>query len=251
MAIFCGMRALEPDAPGPCRQSLAARGRAFERTCLAVLAISVGCVDQTVSPPAEPGPVRFDRPAVGQRSRYLFFTCDHYGSPTQGTQTYAPDTLQWVVRDRNGEWLRIEESLTPGSASLHGATNVSDPDSIYSYWLQIVDDSLWVDARTHSRILWSRTEHLYPLAPVAGPQTQFIGWQPDLPYHESLVTASVRDHAQLEQQFDRLNLLMDNRDMQFDGHGRFFAYAAESGFVRWATYGWWTRSGHGWDLLPN
>ncbi len=219
---------------------------------LLALAVAVGCGDDPVRPPATgPGPVRFDQLTVGQRSRYLFFICDHYGSPAQGTQTYAPDTLQLVVAGQDGDGFRIEESLTPGSASLHGAMNVLDPDSTYTYWLQIVGDSLWVDARTRSRIFWAPTERYYPLAPVAGPETQFVGWQPDLRYHESLVTAYVRDHTQLGQSFDRLNLLMDNRAMQYDAAGDLFAYAADHGLVRWASYSWWTRGGTGWDLVPS
>lgn len=217
------------------------------------LAITVGgCDSEPVVPAATGvGPVRFDEPAVGQRSRYLFFFCDHYGNPVQGTQIYAPDTLQLFVANLDGNRFRIEESLTMGSASRHGATNVTDAESTYTYWLQVDGDSLLVPTDIPSRIFWTRLQRDLPLGTISGPETRFVGWQPDLPYHESLVTASVVDHTQFGHSFDRLNLLMDNRMMQVDGPGFMFAYAAETGLVRWAYYRWWGRLGSGWDLLPD
>ena len=219
---------------------------------LVALAITaVSCDDEPVVPAETAiGPVRFDRPAVGQRSRYLFFYCDHYGNPTQGTQTYAPDTLQLLVADVEGNRFRIEESLTMGSASRHGAKNVTDAESTYAYWLQVDGDSLLVPMRYPSRIFWTRLQRDLPLSAIEGPETQFIGWQPTISYHESLVTAYVPNHVQFGQSFDRLNLLMDNRMMQADGPGFMFAYTDEYGLVRWAYYEWWGRYGTGWDLLP-
>lgn len=226
--------------------------RLVPRASLIVLALACGCGEDPARPAPEGGPVRFDQPALGQRSLYLFFSCDHYGSPAQATQTYAPDTLQLLVVRREGDEFRLEESLTPGSASRHGATNVTDPESTYTYTLRVAGDSLRVQEHTRSRIFstWRGIKSTYPLVPIAGPETHFAGWQPELPYHESLVTASVRDHTQQGQHYERLNLVMDNRGMQVDGPGCFFAYAQEQGLVRWAFYSWWTRAGHGWDLLP-
>jgi len=214
-----------------------------------------GCKDDPVHPPAAGlDHVRFDALAVGQRSHYLYFLCTHYGDPNQGTQTYEPDTLMLVVAGQEGDRFRIEESLTAGSDSRHGAGHVSDPDTTYTYWMQSTGDSLFVLDPEGSSSLGSRIflagRQRFPLAPVTGPLTTFTGWQPNLPYHEDLVTAYASNHVQFGRSFDRLNILQDNRDMQFDAPGYLFVYAGDHGLVRWAWYSWWTGEGTGWDLLP-
>ena len=218
--------------------------------------VAGGCDDDPVHPqPAGLDHVRFDTLAVGQRSHYLYFRCTHYGDPSHGTQTYVPDTLMLVVAGQEGDRFRIEESLTAGSASRHGAGHLSDPDTTYTYWMQSMGDSLFVLNPEGSSFLGSRIflagRQRFSLAPVAGPLTTFIGWQPNLPYHESRVTAYASNHAQFGRSFDRLNILQDNRDMQFDAPGYLFAYAGDHGLARWARYSWWTLEGTGWDLLPD
>jgi hypothetical protein len=206
------------------------------------------CDDDPVQPPpGTPGdPLRFDQLAIGQRSHDLFFHCDHYGDPPRGTQIYRPDTLLVRIVGQDGDRFRVEESLTPGSASRHGATNVWDPDTTYVYWLQSSADSLFVFKQPGS--FPSQGSRIF--TPIAAPETAFIGWQPDLAYHESIASAFVLHHQQLGQAFERLNVLQDNRQMAVDGSGYLFAYSGEHALVRWATYGWWTAAGHGWDLLP-
>lgn len=224
--------------------------------CLAIAVAGLSCDEDPAGPPPPPHQnLRFDALQVGQRSLYVFFSCDHYGNPSAGTSTYAPDTLMLVVSARDADGFLIRESLTPGSASRHGASNVPDPDAIYEHHLQVADDSVFVikpqgmSWYEGSRIFVARTQR-FALAPVASPQTTFIGWQPDLPYHEDIRTAFVGGHQQLGGAFDGLNILQDNRAMATDGPGYLFAYAANHGLVRWAYYSWWTQAGSGWDLLP-
>jgi hypothetical protein len=224
--------------------------------CAAVTFAISSCDEDPTAPGATPPArnIRFDSLEVGQRSVYVFFWCDHYGYPSVGTSTYDQDTLLVEVRREDPEGFLIRESLTPGSVSHSGPPNVPDPDAIYEYHVQVHDDTLFVIKPQGtgwyegSRIFLARTDR-FALAPVAAPQTYFVDWQPDLPYHEDLMTAFVPTHVQLDRPFDDLNILQDNRAMQTDGPGFLFAYAGNHGLVRWAYYSWWTQAGSGWDLL--
>jgi hypothetical protein len=224
----------------------------------AAIAIAVASCSEdpaAPAPTAPPGNIRFDALQIGQRSLYVFFWCDHYGYPSIGTSVYDQDTLLVEVVREDPEGFLFRESLTPGSVSLAGPPNLPDPDAVYEYHVQVQDDTLSVikpqgtEWWEGSRIFLARADR-FALAPVAAPQTYFVDWQPDLPYHEELMTAFVPEHDQLDGQFDDLNILQDNRAMQTDGPGFLFAYAGDHGLVRWAYYSWWTQAGTGWDLLP-
>ena len=146
--------------------------------------------------------IRFNDMQIGQTSRYVLFKGEAYFEANNFNFTYLPDTLVLAIIGADANGYLVEEKLTPGSASLHGANHIYNADSVYRYYLAIENDT-------------------------------------------------VRQKAVPGQSFWIPNHLTDNRAMALDGPGSWYAYSAENGIVKTASYSWWTQEGLGWDLLPD
>lgn len=197
--------------------------------------------------------IRFDLPAVGQVSKFIGLSGEEYFSSNNALFEYSDDTLRLeiVAKDANG--YKVKESL-----HYNGAVQEYldwDKDSVYFYYLQISNDTLRaVPAGTlyiQSRLFgFQITEHGIPLKKILSPKVEIDGWKTSFNYCECYRTAYTENYTLFGKLYERLNVVVENSPMALDGSGETYVYDKSSGIVRASTYGWWTQSGYGWDLLP-
>ena len=209
-------------------------------------------------PPAA-GLIRFDSMAVGQISKYIGLTGEDYYTSNNDNYQYVDDTLvlEIVAQDANG--FLVAESL-------HYVGDIypwigEHPDSVYHYYLEVKDDTLKAKKvpspsqwpYPDSRIFSFRTamnDGGLPLAQITSPKVDILGWKTSLGYCECRREAYTEDYTLFGVDYPPLNVIVENSAMAFDGNGETYVYSKETGVVRFSTYGWWTQSGYGWDLLP-
>ncbi len=213
-----------------------------------------GCKKETSCGPVSAGnPIQFDQLAVGQSSRYLGLLGEKYFQSSTGDFVYTDDTLVLTIVDKGANGYRIAEEVR-----YNGDVDdwmAPEKDSVYYYFLDVKDDTLKIypEGTTY---LKSRLFHYaagttgLSLAPVADPKIQISGWKTDLSYCECFRNGYAADYSLFNLEYDRLNVVIDNRSMAFDANGETYVYAGKYGIVRASTYSWWTSTGYGWDLLP-
>lgn len=205
--------------------------------------------------PASGNFIRFNDMQIGQSSRYVLFEGEDYYDPDNFDFVYRPDTLVLTVVGADANGFLIEEKMTPGSASRHGAGYIIDADSIYRYYFSVNDDTLFQKALPgpgaylNHRLGYTTLE--LPLAQFTGPEIEIIGWKPDFMDGNFYWSAIDRDYQLFGVFYPDVNVLSDNRFMPPDGPGVWCAYTATNGLIKIATYNSWTRQGQGWDLLPD
>lgn len=196
--------------------------------------------------------IRFDQLAVGQKSRYLGLTGKNYHSNSDDF-TYTDDTLVLEIVGQDANGFRVRESL-------HYVGDVftwlnPDKDSVYHYYIHIQDDTLRFKAVSGNYIPSRMVEYLIsktglPLSNFTNQPITLTGWKTNLGYCECRRTGYALDYELFGQTYPRLNVLIENTPMQYDGNGATYAYDKSVGIVRMSTYSWWTSEGFGWDLLP-
>lgn len=219
-----------------------------------MLLLASGCKKESCAPgpPLNTNPVKFDQLAVGQVSHYIGLLGENYFENGAGTFTYTDDTLVIEVVSRDAHGYKIAESLR--------YVGDIDPwmgferDSVYTYYLNVRNDSLIVSPigtdYLKSRIMGYPFQSAgLSLLPVSGPKVNLTGWKTDLSYCECFREGYVENYTLFGTTYDRLNVVIDNSPMALDGNGATYVYAPDHGIVRFSTYGWWTQSGYGWDLL--
>ncbi|HNE30202.1 MAG: hypothetical protein U0U46_19145 [Saprospiraceae bacterium] len=199
--------------------------------------------------------VRFAGMAIGQASRFVLFEGESYYDPENFNFIYRPDTLILTVVGLDANGFLIEEKLTPGSASLHGAQYTPDAAETFRYYFSVEQDTLHQKA-VPGQGAWPQTRLAIapltlPLAPFQSPEADIIGWKTDLMNYDFYWSAIDPDYVLFGIYYPDVNLLSDNRLMSPDGPGNWCAYSAASGLIKSATYSSWTGSGRGWDLLPD
>ena len=206
-------------------------------------------------PDPVPGPIDWLHPQVGQANFYLRLRGERYFDPNNTTSWgYLPDTLLLEIVDADENGYLIRESLTSGSYSFTADTlQLFQPDSIAFYYLNTGEDTVRFFHPDQPFLLskFPVLNHAYPLEFFTANPTSFAGWKTELPYCECNLEAYV-DHAEiLGRKYGKLNVLIENMAMQYDGPGFTTAYNASEGIVRTYVVNWWFQMGEGWDLLPH
>ena len=214
----------------------------------------VACHKESPAPVPNPGHIRFDDLAVGQRNKYLIFLGEGYYDAAYDQYAYTDDTLKVEIIAQDDKGFLVEESL-----DVVGEINdwlKDDRDSVYQYYIKIENDSLKFAPKTGLylgsrlwRYWWSSKKGL-PLAKIESPETEIKGWITTLPYCECYHQGFAKDYKLFGKNYERLNVIVDDQAMALDGPGKNIVYAPEYGLVRFVTYSWWTSTGIGWDLLP-
>jgi hypothetical protein len=201
------------------------------------------------------GPVRFDNPAIGQRSYYVLLKASVNGATHEVVYEYGPDTLVIAITGKNASQWIMKDFLTPGSYSIQTDKGTFSFDSVFVTLLEINADSIAFtrpanDIYSTYFFIFSYDGRLaFPLALVSEPSQQ----NPDCsPYfyldHEPMAYAL--NYTQLGQTFDHLNVYMDYSEIATDGAGLMYIYGPSSGFVRMTAYNPWGNNALGWDLIP-
>ena len=241
----------------------------FVFLCLSLLGLCWfgACKDQTTIDPSawqdpleglpDAGPLRFDEPAIGQRSRFVFFEARADSNNLSPKYQYSPDTLVMAFTGKAGDNWIVSEFLTEGSLSrTHPELGYlkPDPDTVYSTYLQTTSDSILFTKKSghfeYSYALANAGLRL-PKALTDAPATQNDDCQPFLGYSTYVWLEYALNYQRNGHNFDHLNLHFDYHEMAFDGFGYCFVYAPKYGFVRAAWVSAWTPDlARGWDLLP-
>ncbi len=210
----------------------------------------------TLSCTAAPGiqPVIFKALAVGQKSRFVFFTGENYFDTTGQDYQYHPDTLVMEIIDKEGIRFLVRECITPGSLPHNG---VPDQDSVLYYYLSVENNFLRprrspdnTGAIVYSRLFFTREIPL-PLSEITSQEMQLQGWK-TAPANSGLYQEGFCENCELNgTAYPYLNFVVDNSDMAVDGPGFTWVYATNAGLVRCFTVNPWTGQGSGWDLLPD
>lgn len=198
--------------------------------------------------------IRFADMAVGQVSRFVRFEGESYYDPNNFNFIYRPDTLVLTVIGVDANGFLIEEKLSSGSASLHGAQYTSDAAAVFQYYFSVVQDTLFQQA-VPGQGAWPQTRltinaFTLPLTPFPGPEVEIKGWKPDHLSYDFYWSAIAPDYTLFGIYYPDVNILFDNSAMAADGPGRWCGYSAASGLIKSAVYSSWTGTGWGWDLLP-
>lgn len=214
--------------------------------------------DPTDGPPKNPPPaigpnIRFDSLQVGQRSRYIGLSGKNYHTQADDF-VYTDDTLYLkIVAQDDVKGYLVEESMNY-VGDVHPWLS-PDRDSVYRYYIKVSGDSLHLQG-TSGAYFYSRF-FFYELKKRNLPLTDFTdqvinlsGWKTELGYCECRRTGYTEQYTLFGQNYERLNVLLDNSPMALDGNGETYAYSSVYGIVRASTYSWWTSEGIGWDLLP-
>jgi len=199
-------------------------------------------------------PVIFNSLAVGQKSRFVFFSGDNYHDSTDLSIQYHPDTLVMEIIEIDGNGFRVKECITEGS---QGHPDVLFPDSVLYYYIKVENGYLRprrspenTFSGVYSRLFITREIPL-PLANIESQEMQLVGWKTS-PANFGLYREGFCENCELNGTvFPYLNFILDNTDMTFDGHGTTWVYALNAGLVRAFYVSAWTGSGRGWDVLPD
>lgn len=197
--------------------------------------------------------IRFDALAVGQVNQYIGLSGEAYYTNDYDQFEYSDDTLRLeiVAKDNNG--FKVAETL-------HYVDTVHnwldwDKDSTYYYYLRVSNDTLRVKPigtpYLRSRIFtYNLSEEGLPLKKIESPEVEILGWKTSFNYCECRQTGYAENYTLFGKKYDRLNVIVENSAMALDGNGETYVFSKPFGIVRFSTYGWWTQSGYGWDLLP-
>jgi len=199
--------------------------------------------------------LQFDNLEIGQSSKYVFFIGEDYDQQGTNSYTYVTDTMVLEVFDQDEFGYLVREYLTPGSASLHTASNVAFADATVIYYLQADGNELQLvskEDRLMTRLfqLSSQSEANYKLSSLDMMEIKINGWTTSQPLYDGVLEGYTKNYRQLNLEFDDLNVLIDNRDVMLGGPGNTHVYSEKYGLVRATSYNASTGRGFGWDLLP-
>ena len=197
--------------------------------------------------------IRFDLPAVGQVSKFIGLSGEEYLSSNNDLFEYSDDTLRLEIVAKDAIGYKVKESLHYNDAVQEYLE--WDKDSVYHFYLKISNDTLYAVPAgmlyVQSRLFgFQITEHGIPLKKILSPKVEIDGWKTSFNYCECYRTAYTENYTLFGKLYERLNVVVENSPMALDGSGETYVYDKSSGIVRASTYGWWTQSGYGWDLLP-
>lgn len=198
--------------------------------------------------------IRFDNMAVGQSARYLGLFGENYFMPTTNDYSYTNDTLVLRVIGEDANGFKVAESL-------HYVGDVhpwmaGDKDSIYIYYLKVENDSLRAKpigsdgpgSRIFNYNIWNWG---LPLKDISSQEVEISGWKTTFGYCECRQEGYAEDVTLFYQTYSgRSNVIVENSAMAWDGAGETYVFSKKHGILRFSSYGWWTQSGYGWDLLP-
>ena len=212
----------------------------------------LGCDSLSYPPNALSNRITFSEPAVGQKSLYLRFQGEDYRDPDNNKFDYVPDTLIVEIVDASAHTYTFLEYLTPGSVESPEFRSEHHPDSVF-YQVEIKGDSLHVrgiDQDFHSSSLFAFYPNPLPLQPIQENPASVRGWKTTRNGQDFFVHGYVSSFTLLGLYYRRLNLVIDDTPMAYDGPGVTLMYDRNNGVVRSFSVSAWTGAAGGWDYLP-
>jgi|JI102314A2RNA_FD_contig_31_4888597_length_1553_multi_3_in_0_out_0_3 hypothetical protein len=227
---------------------------------IVIVLIGIGCTSEITPEVIEDpllglpdlGPVRFDAPAIGQRSYYTYFTA------LSGEEfNYSGDTIVMAITGINSSGWELKEFLTKQSVSKTNKTEnhtwKAFADSIFVSSLNIQSDSIVVTRPAqfaYNTFSLAGKRNAFQFLPVPDSEPLNSECLPLFDYASTRWVEYSTNFSNLGTTYDRLNLHFDYRDMTTDGFGFMYVYSPSSGFVRltWISF-WNLNKVSGWDLV--
>ncbi len=201
------------------------------------------------------GPVRFDEPAIGQRSYYVSFRATNDFISENVQYEYITDTLVLAITGKESVGWIVNEFIAEGSTSRQSADDDTPLDSVYVTMLQIDADSIYIGNLSgesyYSNFFGIRGNSLFklPLSLVAEPSKQNPTCSPFASRNADTMEYSI-NYTQLGQTYDHLNVYADNSMTATDGPALMYVYSPSYGFVRMSAINPWVPDeATGWDLI--
>jgi heat shock protein HslJ len=215
---------------------------------LTVIAITA-CKDPDIGPDdgkplGNAGQIKFETPAVGQKSTYIHFYAQAYWGQTPSPLHYTQDTITWeIVKQIDAKTFSIRETLSgtyfTNQTSQQQYTLVKDGATILIYG----------NNGATSPLLGYQDSLVLTLSnPI---EINFIKWKIDDNIGSSRLRGYVRNYLALGKKYDKLDIYTDLTPMTYDGSGAVFIYNAEFGLVRSYFINPWTAEVNGFDLLTS
>lgn len=210
---------------------------------------------------SDKGPIRFDNPAIGQRSYYVFFDAEFDSQTEKASIQYSSDTLVLAITGKESVHWVLKDFLTDGSISRKDKTGGywgGWVDSVFVRHLRLDADSIHIvrppNAEFSSFVfqIFERKKITFPVSLISYPAVLNANCLPfDHPLGGEFMEYTL-DYTQLGQTFDHLNNYFDNRGMEGDGLGYMYAYSHSVGVVGIAWVSAWDfNEAKGWDLISN
>ena len=225
----------------------------FVGLCL-IVAIS-NCKKDTAPAANTTSPINFDSLAVGQTSQYLGWAGSGYYDNDFNNFNYFDDTLSMTIVEKNANGYRVKESL-----SYVGDVNnqlKNEQDSVYYYYLHIANDTLFATPDDGKSLVRSFMLHgpwlgslKWPLSDIVSNNLDITGYKTNAPYCECYSEGFAENPVLLGTTYDRLNVVINDKQMALDGDGSTYLFGRKYGFVRVSSVGYWAQECVGWDLLP-
>lgn len=230
---------------------------------ITLLCIIIGCSDEFIpevtKDPLEGlpnlGPIRFDSPAVGQRSYYAYFKAIDEGENV--AFNYTGDTVVLAITNSINSGWEVKEFLTSKSVSKVNRTSqqlwTGFADSVFVSNLNFQSDSLIISraaqAAYFSFLLPGQRISLQSFL-VSEAEKNNPECLPLFGYASNRWVEYSANFVNFGRVYGRLNIHFDYRDMTTDGLGFMYAYSPSDGFVRltWVSY-WGLSVANGWDQV--
>lgn len=218
---------------------------------LFALIVLSACKDPDIGPDDKQNPVddagyiRFDSPAVGQKSSFVHFVANGYWEKTPSPINYTRDTIHWEITKQVSKYtFEITERL---AGDYFGEDAGNRPPCIIR--LNIATDGviLTTNKITSSPLLGYRDT--VELALNTDKQYPFTDWRIGDNSDTSPYFGYVSNYNAKNNNYGRLDVYSDFTPTHYDGAGLLFAYNTEYGMVRHYGMNPWLGDISGFDLI--
>lgn len=201
--------------------------------------------DDKQNPVDDAGYIRFDSPAVGQKSSFVHFIANGYWEKTPLPISYTRDTIHWeITKQVNKYTFEITELL---SGDYFGEDASNSAPIIIRLTIATEGVILTTNKITSSPMLGYRDT--VELAINTAKEYPFTDWRigdnsDTSPYFGYVSNYSAKDYS-----YDKLDVYSDFTPTHYDGAGLLFAYNTEYGMVRHYAMNPWLGDISGFDLI--
>jgi hypothetical protein len=197
--------------------------------------------------------ISLKNPQIGQKNRYLMLEGSGYSAGNGSDFDYLPDTMVVEITGQDSIGFIVKEYFTAGSADLPSFPQyiIRENEAIYSH-VRVEQNEFVIipGSNQFSRFWFSNNQNLTLNEATENPIT-LDGWvaksNPSSPKQLGFAT----DVTLLGTTYPRLNIVINNSAMLFDGPGFNYIYDPSCTLIRSTTYSSWTDKGFAYDLLPN
>lgn len=213
--------------------------------------IFAACKDPNIGPtdPKEPvedaGYIKFDSPAVGQKSSFVHFFSKGYYDPNPAPLSYTRDTVYWeITKQINGNTFVISENLSIGF-------DVSGGSDVATKLITLVKEKdrilLLTEKETYSVMLGYKDTLSLPLGNKK--KYEYKDWRIGDNSNVEQYSGYVINYKVKDKQYERLDFISDFVPTTYDGAGLLFAYNGGYGMVRHYAMNPWLGDVSGYDLV--